>query len=523
MQRVTKQYAAAAAACVAFVVLCGVSAPTAAVNVLAIEPLPARSHWTFMRAVVRAMATGGRGHNVTVYTPFASSSAATAGVCDGGPVGCGYAELPFRLGVSDKVAMDVRTAVANFADQWRFVGVAVDISRSACDLLDRMLAAGHFAARGVRYDMVVVELVSSECVSRLSGALGDDTPLAVYVFPSPMASWMEAKVLGTSPGPSYAARLFARYAVLDTLARRLDNAYGWTVMAALQWLYEWGDDQTGYRKPAVTFVNTDLTVEKSVPVVQNMIRVGGIHLPPIEPIPSDILKFIEESPNGVIYFTFGTVIALSKLPEYIQNVFKDALAEVPQNVLLKYEGEMKDKPKNVMTSKWLPQRDILKHPNVKLFISHGGISGIYEAVDAGVPILGFPLFYDQPRNIANLVDEGMALSLDLFSVSKNTLLNAINEIINNETYSKNAKIISDRFKDLPMSPAESVVYWTEYVLRHKGAPHLRSHAFNLTWYQYFSLDVIAIVLLIVLSFSYIGLKTLQLINKIIFKPSLKSN
>jgi len=35
--------------------------------------------------------------------------------------------------------------------------------------------------------------------------------------------------------------------------------------------------------------------------------------------------------------------------------------------------------------------------------------------------------------MANLVDAGMALSLDLFSVTKNTLLSAINEIINNET------------------------------------------------------------------------------------------
>lgn len=57
------------------------------------------------------------------------------------------------------------------------------------------------------------------------------------------------------------------------------------------------------------------------------------------------------------------------------------------------------------------------HPNVKLFIGHGGISGIYEAVDAGVPVLGFPLFYDQPRNIENLVERGMAIAMDLSSVS----------------------------------------------------------------------------------------------------------
>lgn len=72
------------------------------------------------------------------------------------------------------------------------------------------------------------------------------------------------------------------------------------------------------------------------------------------------------------------------------------------------------------------------HPNVKLFISHGGMSGIYEVVDAGVPVLGFPLFYDQPKNIDNLVEAEMAISMDLFSVQKDTLLQNILELITNE-------------------------------------------------------------------------------------------
>lgn len=41
-----------------------------------------------------------------------------------------------------------------------------------------------------------------------------------------------------------------------------------------------------------------------------------------------------------------------------------------------------------------------------------------------------------------------------------------------------------------MSPLETGVYWTEYVLRHKGAPHLSSPARHLTWYQYYMYDVL---------------------------------
>jgi len=72
------------------------------------------------------------------------------------------------------------------------------------------------------------------------------------------------------------------------------------------------------------------------------------------------------------------------------------------------------------------------HPKVKLFISHGGISGLYEAVDAGVPVLGFPLFGDQWRNMANLVNAGMAISMNIASLTEEEFLRNVLEILNNE-------------------------------------------------------------------------------------------
>lgn len=69
---------------------------------------------------------------------------------------------------------------------------------------------------------------------------------------------------------------------------------------------------------------------------------------------------------------------------------------------------------------------------MKLFISHGGISGLYEAVDAGVPVLGFPLFGDQPRNIAHLVSAGMAISMDLFTVTRESLMKNILKLLNDK-------------------------------------------------------------------------------------------
>lgn len=54
--------------------------------------------------------------------------------------------------------------------------------------------------------------------------------------------------------------------------------------------------------------------------------------------------------------------------------------------------------------------------------------------------------------------------------------------------------MSDRYRDQPLTPLETAVYWTEYVARHKGAPHMRSPGLDLSFFAYHSLDVFAALL-----------------------------
>lgn len=74
---------------------------------------------------------------------------------------------------------------------------------------------------------------------------------------------------------------------------------------------------------------------------------------------------------------------------------------------------------------------ISEHTNVKLFISHGGMSGIYEAIDSGIPVLGIPLFFDQSHNIANIVHWGAGIMLDYKTLTKDIFVNAIKEMTTN--------------------------------------------------------------------------------------------
>jgi len=62
------------------------------------------------------------------------------------------------------------------------------------------------------------------------------------------------------------------------------------------------------------------------------------------------------------------------------------------------------------------------------------------------------------------------------------------------SYLENVRL-SHFYCDQPLTPLQHTVYWTEYVIRYEGAPPLRSAVLDRTWYQYFLLDVIAVLAL----------------------------
>ena len=70
-----------------------------------------------------------------------------------------------------------------------------------------------------------------------------------------------------------------------------------------------------------------------------------------------------------------------------------------------------------------------------------------------------------------------------------------------------------------MSALDNAVYWVEYVLRHNGAPHLRSAAVNLPWYQLLLLDVISFWGMVLAATFYVLKRSFVVINnKILGEP-----
>ena len=64
-------------------------------------------------------------------------------------------------------------------------------------------------------------------------------------------------------------------------------------------------------------------------------------------------------------------------------------------------------------------------------------------------------------------------------------------------FKQNAKRISALLKDRQRTPLQETCDWIEYVLRHGGARHLKPQVFNIPWYQYYLLDVMAFLVAVV--------------------------
>lgn len=91
------------------------------------------------------------------------------------------------------------------------------------------------------------------------------------------------------------------------------------------------------------------------------------------------------------------------------------------------------------------------------------------------------------------------------------------------SYRENAKRLSRIYMDRPMSAMDTAIFWTEYVIRHKGAAHLRPAILDLAWYQYLLLDVLAVILLSVITvFLLVCIITRKLIKKFTSQPQKKS-
>ena len=238
-------------------------------------------------------------------------------------------------------------------------------------------------------------------------------------------------------------------------------------------------------------MRVDFVFEFPRPTMPNVVYMGGFQCKPAKPLPEHLEEFVQSSgEHGVILMSMGTFV--SELPADMTNEMAAAFAKLPQKVIWRHKG---DRPaslgNNTLLVDWMPQNDLLGHPKTKLFVAHGGTNGVQEALYHGVPVVGLPLFFDQYDNLLRLKVRGGAKILSITTVDKDdNFLKAIQEVLNEPSYRTNMQKLSKLHRDTPMTPMDTALFWIEFVMRHKGAAHLRTESYRLPWYSYHSVDVV---------------------------------
>lgn len=72
------------------------------------------------------------------------------------------------------------------------------------------------------------------------------------------------------------------------------------------------------------------------------------------------------------------------------------------------------------------------HPNVKVFLTHGGARSLEEAVFYKVPIVGFPIVRSRKAFIKEITKHGAGEILDPYYLDKETLKATITTVITQE-------------------------------------------------------------------------------------------
>ena len=85
-----------------------------------------------------------------------------------------------------------------------------------------------------------------------------------------------------------------------------------------------------------------------------------------------------------------------------------------------------------MQAAWVPQQDVLAHPNTRLLVSHGGLASLTESIYHLTPLLGIPASNDQKQNMARAVRQGYARSTDWAGLSQTSLLAGVRAALEDE-------------------------------------------------------------------------------------------
>ncbi|XP_029175562.1 UDP-glucuronosyltransferase 2B20-like isoform X1 [Nylanderia fulva] len=479
-----------------------------------------KSHFDVFKPLLEELAR--HGHEITVISYFPRTDSAKA-----------KEPLPNYKDISlvdPKVGVYVNVVDLHQVSHSRFfLATQLLLLRSmadfACQTGLRHPLITEFLRRDEKFDVILTENFNTDCF------LG-----FIHHFKAPYLALSSHQIMpwtnedmGNEDNPSYIPNIFFGLTRPMDLIDRMKNAVTLLLFnAAYDYWFRPADQAIANevfgpdlpelseiaRQSRALLVNTHNSFHGSRPQLPNVIEVGGLHIPPkVNPVPKDIAKFLDSANDeGVLYFSLGSMIKSTTMPKEKLDAILNVIESIPRKVIWKWESdESPRKMDNVMTRKWLPQFDVMNHPNIKCYLGHGGLLGLSESVYIGLPSILIPMFGDQFHNSAAVKTRGAAIVLDFNNFNEQYFRQAVDACFNDTSYRENAQRLSKAYRDRPATPLETAVWWTEYIARGNGIPYLRSEGADLPWYQLHLIDVALVLIIGFAAFIYIFFRLIKLL------------
>ncbi|XP_073959759.1 uncharacterized protein [Choristoneura fumiferana] len=493
------------AKCLNLLLLVAVSQVCDAYKILVIFPLPGRSHNNLGQGIVRHLLEAG--HEVTYVTPFPTNKTTSK-----------YHEVDLSDMLKKFTDFEKKFALKKILDK----EVAVDLAGAFTGFVTMTTMSmknynlqNFLSDTTQNFDAVIVEWLFSDVYAGYAAVF--NCPLIWLSSIEPHG--LVLKLVHESSNPAFnsdalttAVPPFSFVERGISLLRQLGiNAVKFFYFDSFEKkLYEefFGPKiaKRGRAVPAYEDVvfNSSFLLTNSYPAVSQPIsmppntkEIGGYHIDPNpKPLPADLQKLMDEAEHGVIYFSMGSNAKSKDFPDVLKQNFLRVLGDVKQTVIWKFEEDLPNRPKNVHIVQWAPQTSILAHPNCRLFITHGGLLSTTETIFFGVPTIVMPYGADQHVNAIRAVKKGYALRVDMSYEMASDMKLAVDEMLGNPKYTERVKALSKLYHDRLVPPGKELVHWVEHVVRTGGAPHLRSPALMLPWYQKMYLDLAAVILIV---------------------------
>ena len=122
------------------------------------------------------------------------------------------------------------------------------------------------------------------------------------------------------------------------------------------------------------------------------------------------MEWLNSKPKeSVVYVSFGSVVVLSdKQKEELARGLLESRRPFLWVMRGSEKGEKLSRKEELeehgMMVPWCSQVEVLQHPSLGCFVSHCGWNSTVESLASGVPVVGFPQWYDQATN-AKLVED----------------------------------------------------------------------------------------------------------------------